>query len=289
MILMKPTYAIIGPGRLGRALARAIAAGGAGLAAIGSRRRIRLRGLGAPIELDPGMAASAADVVVITTGDSDITTVVDSILSSDISLDGRVFLHCSGILPSDVLAPLRSRGASVGSLHPLQTFSLPPPPPAIFHRTTFYFEGDTRARSAAQRLVKRLGSSMRLLRPGDKILYHAAAVLVSNYQVAIFDAALNLLRLCGFSRAEGRKMLSTLAARTTRNLATRDPATALTGPIARGDVEVVRMHVEQLGKRSPELLPLYCRLGLHAVAVARRRGRDRRLDEIARVLNKAAN
>ncbi|MBI2841390.1 MAG: DUF2520 domain-containing protein [Acidobacteria bacterium] len=288
MILMKPTYSIIGPGRLGRALARAIAASGARVAAIGSRRRVRLRGLSAPITLDPATAASAADVVLITTGDSDITTVVDRILSSRNSLDGRVFLHCSGILTSDVLEPLRSRGASIGSLHPLQTFPLPPPPPAIFHRTTFYFEGDTKARSAARRLVKRLGSSLHLLRPGDKILYHAAAVMVSNYQVAIFDGALKLLGRCGFSRADGRKMLSPLAARTTKNLTARDPSSALTGPIARGDLEIVRMHVGQIRKRSPDLLPLYCQLGLQAVAVARCRGRNRRLDEIARTLRGAA-
>ncbi len=288
MILMKPTYSIIGPGRLGRALARALAASGVGLTAIGSRRRVRLRGLRVPILLDPSTAAAAADVVLITTGDSDITTVVDRILSSNVSLHGRVCLHCSGILTSDVLAPLRSMGAAIGSLHPLQTFPLPPPSPAVFRRTTFYFEGDTRARPAAQRLVKRLGSSLRLLRPRDKILYHAAAVMASNYQVAIFDAALKLLGRCGFSRAEGRKMLSPLAVRTVKNLATQDPSSALTGPIARGDVEVVRMHVGQISERSPELLPLYCQLGLRAVALARCRGRNRRLDELARVLRGAA-
>lgn len=267
---MRTTYAVIGPGRLGQALIRALVSAGEHVGAVGVRREVTLPKITVPQMRTSARIASVADVVLVTTADADITTVVDKIMCAQPALTGRVFLHCSGILTSAVLSPLKDRGASVGSLHPLQTFALPVAAPPIFRETTFYFEGDEKARQAARRLARSLGASFKMIRAHDKALYHAAATIVSNYEVALFDAALSLLGKCGFRPPRARAMLAPLARRTLANLAAHDPVRALTGPIARGDVTTVERHLQALRARAPELLPLYRSLGLRAITIARR-------------------
>ncbi|MEW6363067.1 MAG: Rossmann-like and DUF2520 domain-containing protein [Acidobacteriota bacterium] len=281
----KPRIAIIGPGRLGQTLLRALLSRRERVVAVGARKRRSAPRLSLPVDSNLARVAQSADIVLITVRDDDIARVVKQISRGSSSLCGVVAMHCSGVLASTELAPLRELGAAVGSFHPLQTFVLPPAPPSIFRETTFHFEGDRRAKRAALYLARALGAGMRSLRPRDKVLYHAAAAFVSNYQVSIFEAAIELLEACGFERAHSRKLLLPLARGTLGSLAAHDPRSALTGPISRGDLRVVRMHVDSLRDRAPDLLPAYATLGLLAARLARRRRTARReIDRIVALL-----
>jgi predicted short-subunit dehydrogenase-like oxidoreductase (DUF2520 family) len=106
---------------------------------------------------------------------------------------------------------------------------------------------------------------------GGKPAYHAAAVLASNYVVALLAAAERLLADAGVPGEGGRAALAALAAGAVANVAERGPVAALTGPIARGDADTVRRHLARL---SPEDRSLYCVLARETVELARRQGLD---------------
>ncbi len=61
---------------------------------------------------------------------------------------------------------------------------------------------------------------------------------------------------------------------TVENIERLGAVQALTGPVARGDVETVRRHVAALAERLPQLLGLYREIARQTVALAERRGLD---------------
>jgi predicted short-subunit dehydrogenase-like oxidoreductase (DUF2520 family) len=108
--------------------------------------------------------------------------------------------------------------------------------------------------------------------PAQWGLFHAAAVLASNYQVTLMDAALEALECAGVSRAEGLAALSPLVRATLNNVLRVGPQAALTGPISRGDVETVRRNREALTAVSSASQDLYRAAGRRTIPIARRQG-----------------
>ena len=106
----------------------------------------------------------------------------------------------------------------------------------------------------------------------DAIFYHTGADLVSNYLVALFEAGVRCLAKAGFAPSEANAMLRGLAAGTLENVFEFGTSAALTGPIARGDTEVVRSQLEALLASEPALAELYRCLGSLAVELSRRQG-----------------
>jgi predicted short-subunit dehydrogenase-like oxidoreductase (DUF2520 family) len=105
-----------------------------------------------------------------------------------------------------------------------------------------------------------------------KALYHAAAVAASNYLVAVEDLATRLAVAAGVPPGEALRALLPLVHGTVRNLERRGLPAALTGPVARGDAEVVRTHRAALRALDPALDATYAALGRHALRVAVERG-----------------
>jgi len=107
------------------------------------------------------------------------------------------------------------------------------------------------------------------IRSADKPLYHAAAVIVSNYTVALSALAERLALAAGIpAEAAGRIFLPLLEG-TWRNLEMRGSTDALTGPIVRGDAGTVRAHLQALDEEAKRL---YAVMGLEALKVARKGG-----------------
>jgi predicted short-subunit dehydrogenase-like oxidoreductase (DUF2520 family) len=103
-------------------------------------------------------------------------------------------------------------------------------------------------------------------------LYHAAAVMASNYVVALCDAAAELLGRAAPGGPPPLPALLPLVASALGALQREGLPGALTGPLARGDADTVRAHLAALAGRAPELLPLYRACGLRAADVAARQG-----------------
>ena len=177
------------------------------------------------------------------------------------------FVHLSGALALDVLAPLR--GHAVGSFHPLQSFPFPREPEA-FRGITIAVDASTPALlRKLQRLARGLGARPRKVAAPERVLYHAAAVYSSNLVLATFSEAVRQLARIGWSEQDATKALLPLLDGVVSNIRRKGVQKALTGPIRRGDADTVRRHLEALDR--PDL---YRILGSIALEIAREAGLD---------------
>ena len=138
--------------------------------------------------------------------------------------------------------------------------------------TSFFIEGDEAAVVVLEQLARDVGGLPIRIAPAAKTLYHAAAVTACNYLAALMDAATTLMTQAGLARKEALAALQPIVRATLDNVFNLGPADALTGPIARGDAQIVRRHIEAL-KASPTALEnLYRALGLWTVQLAMTKG-----------------
>jgi predicted short-subunit dehydrogenase-like oxidoreductase (DUF2520 family) len=299
------TVAIIGAGRLGTALARALGERGYTLTAFVARhqesaaRAARLAGTKAhALGLDELASIPRTRLYLLTTPDDELKATAERLAAVFAAPDenrrggvkaGRVALHASGALDSDVLAPLRACGFAVGSMHPLVSVS-EPRTGAEKLRTAFYcVEGDARAARAARQLVRALGGQSFRIGPRSKSLYHAAAVMASGHVVALFDLATRMLVRCELSPRRARRVLLPLLQSTLENLSREDASRALTGPFARGDIETMRNHLHTLRRMFRDdlsFLNVYAALGGHSLKLRGDGAANRRL---ARQFERAVN
>ena len=103
-------------------------------------------------------------------------------------------------------------------------------------------------------------------------MYHAGACVVSNYLVTLVDFGVKLLESTGIPKSMAINALMPLISGTVRNIEKIGIPGALTGPIARGDIPIVKDHLQSLEKMVPELLELYSLLGFHTARIAREKG-----------------
>ena len=214
----QPEIVIVGPGRLGRTVSAALEAAG---------WSVHLCGRGQPI--------AAGAITWLTVPDSAIAQV-----AAQVPLGG-VLLHASGATD---LSPLRPH-TPAGSLHPLMTFPGPEvavPPMADLPAA---IAGDPEARQAAQQIAAAMGWHTFTVE-GDRALYHAAAVLAGNYATTLLAIAAEVLSAAGVDSAEAPALLAPLALTSLQNAAVAEPARALTGPVARGDIDVIDRHRQAL-------------------------------------------
>jgi predicted short-subunit dehydrogenase-like oxidoreductase (DUF2520 family) len=227
---------------------------------------------------------SASDVVIIAVRDTRIGEIAKRLLDEQRLRRSQVVLHTAGSRPAaEMLAGLRPHVAGVGTLHPLIAVTDAPGVMESLAGAAFGLEGDAEAVRRARRLVRFMGGRVLALSPETMALYHAGAVTASNYVVALADVARSLLVAAGIPEEEAMPALLSLMSSAVRNLIELGLPSALTGPVARGDVESVEKHLEALAARSPENLDLYQRLGRQVLRIARMRVPDMDQKAVARL------
>ena len=264
----KPRIAIVGPGRLGKALALALRRAGYKISEIVSRNGTaserKARELARKVEADAstiGHPHLAADLVWFCVPDREITAASRQ-LASVVGWGKKIAFHSSGALASDELNALRRRGAAVASVHPLMTFvsgSIP-----SLKGVPFAVEGDATAARAARRIVRDLGGEAFTIRRQHKAAYHAWGAFASPLLVAALVTAEQLARKAGLSAVEARKKMLPMIRQTIANYEALGPAGAFSGPIVRGDAETVRKHLQVL-RKVPEAREVYLALGRAAL------------------------
>ncbi|HSW48552.1 MAG TPA: DUF2520 domain-containing protein [Bryobacteraceae bacterium] len=285
----KEPVLIAGTGRVAQALGRLLAEHGEPVVAIVGRTPESARSAAAFIgrRAKPvifGAIPKRAARVLIAVSDSAITEV-----AARLAADGfhhGVALHTCGAVGAETLAPLAAAGVSCGALHPLQTFATPEQGLSALPGCLFAVDGDGAAIEWAGRIAHLLGGETLAIPPASRLLYHAAAVMASNYVVALVDAAAMLMSAAGVGQDKVLRALAPLIEASARNATTLGPVAALTGPIQRGDLLTLSGHMRALARGPETVRELYRWAGLHALDMAVRRGlpeeRARPVEELLR-------
>ena len=241
---------VIGAGRLGSALAGALASAGYTHIQIATRTDARA----AAVATTPGVQSCSiaalveeSALVFLAVPDGAIAALAEQLPWRE----GQGVVHCSGARGLDVLAEATDLGALAGCLHPLQTFpgdASREECAALFQGVVCGVEGAAPLDDLLAALAGDLGARNVRLDGVDRALYHAAAVLVSNDLVALIAAATRAWTLAGLPRDEAREALAPLLLAAASNVARLPLAQALTGPIARGDVATVERHLRALSE-----------------------------------------
>jgi len=279
-----PRVAIIGAGRAGRALALALTRAGVPVR-VCVRRPIALP---SPLECSLGPwneVLAQADVVLLTVPDDAIADVATAIREAPMAQ--AVVLHVSGLRDRSALSALEGRARGLGSFHPLQTLAGDAEAAGRLRAAFAVLEGDAAAVEAGRGLASTLGMEALVIEAAQKPRYHAAAVIVSNYTVTLVAVAAKLAREAGVPAEAASRIFLPLLAGTVKNLELLGPASALTGPIRRGDVRTIEAHLAAL---TDDDRRLYAVLGLRAVELAQEAGLDEtRAQELVRRLGAAAD
>src|SRR5271165_5047575 len=274
---VKTRIAIVGPGRLGRALTLELKRAGYTISEIVSRKRAgsrqKARELARKVDTRTSTGDSAhldADLVWFCVPDREIATSAGQ-LASVIDWKGKTAFHSSGALPSDELNVLRRQGAAVASVHPFMTFvsgSIP-----SLKSVPFAVEGDAIAVRAARRIVRDLAGEAFTIRKQHKAAYHAWGAFASPLLVATLVTAEQVARSAGLSAVQARKKMLPIIKQTVANYEALGPAAAFSGPIVRGDTEIVRKHLQVL-RKIPEASDVYLALARAALQYLPTRNRN---------------
>jgi predicted short-subunit dehydrogenase-like oxidoreductase (DUF2520 family) len=223
--------AVVGAGRMGRAMCAALA--GAGYEA------------SAP--LGRGEVPEHADAILLCVPDAEITVAAEAVAGA-----APFVGHTSGATPLSALEPAR---AAAFGLHPLQTVT---GAATRFGGCGCAVAGSTPdAMGLADRLARALGMSPFEVRDEQRAAYHAAASIASNFLVTLQAEAEALAASAGIDGFDARRMLGPLVRATVENWVALGPERALTGPVARGDHATVAAQRAAVAARRPQLEPLF--------------------------------
>lgn len=186
-----------------------------------------------------------SDTLFITVPDGEIGNVWDCITAYD--LTDKIICHFSGSLSSNVFSGIEHTGAFGVSIHPMYAFSDKFTSYQQFHTACLVIEGDLEAVQPMLTLfAEELGHVVQQIRTEDKVKYHAAAAMASNYMIALLETAMRLLAECGFSDEDSLALLRPLIRNNVESMLEKGAVEALTGPVERGDMETVQKHLDAL-------------------------------------------
>ena len=250
----KSPVTVIGAGAVGSALATALKEKQYLLRLILSKHGRSAKALGRKVRARNARMTEArrfdlSGIVFVAVPDDAIEGVARVLSHRQRDFSGTVVFHTSGTLTSGVLLSLKRKGAAIGSFHPLQTFPKSASSSKRFRNIWVGLEGDKKAVETGKRIAIRLGARPFVLSPEQKTLYHIAAVFSSNYFVTLLAVVETLGRRIRLPRKKIVAMFEPLALQTLANVKKYSAASALTGPVARGDLKTVRRHRGELHKR----------------------------------------
>jgi len=285
---------IIGPGRAGTALGRALAGAGHQVVAAHAvsdasvdrvRANFRLASLG-----DPAEVVDQSDLVLLTVPDDDLPGLVRGLAETQAPLAGRMLVHASGRYGVRVLDAATRNGALPLALHPVMTFAGREDDLDRIKGTCFGVTAPQSLRAVAEVLVIEMGGEPVFITEESRPLYHAALTLAADHLITLVAEAAALLERAAADQppveplASGQpgsvppgRLLRPLLAAALDN-ATRLGDLALTGPAARGDATSIAADVAALTDASPAAARAYLALARLSASRALAAGRLRAAD-----------
>jgi predicted short-subunit dehydrogenase-like oxidoreductase (DUF2520 family) len=268
---------VVGCGRLGQAIAKLFVTNKVtehvyvcNRSRSSGERAIAAIGAGVVCEVVEQMPQN--NLWLVSCGDQEIGSVAQ-VLADRAAIPAQALVfHCSGILTSEVLAPVRAKGARIGSIHPIRSFADAELAVREFAGTYCAVEGDSEAVKILEILFARVGANTFSIPTEAKMLCHAGHVFASNYLVALLECSRRLYVEAGIPEGVAMQIMQPLIRGTIENIARLGNAQALTGPIARGDDVVVGQQLAHVAAQDPLLGDLYASLGRIAVELAHAQG-----------------
>lgn len=264
--MKKDRIAIIGAGRVGSNLAIQLNRCGFPVGAIISRRIKSARKLASRVDCaiaaeDLVRLPDDVNIIFITATDRNISAVAQQLVDCAFAGAKKYIYHLSGVHDSTILDVFPEKSAFCGSMHPIQTFL--PIEYGLTGLDGVYWgiEGGEKALLKAEEMILALKGIPFRISADMKVLYHAGCVVASNYLVALVQMTARIFEQFGLSENEAIKLITPLLETTYRNIKKSGIPASLTGPVSRGDADVVKMHVEALREKLPELLAAYRGLG----------------------------
>jgi len=285
-------FSIIGCGRLGSNLALYLKKAGNKAMGISTRslktaQKVNKFVNAKYINTIPWKVTNSSDVIFITTPDDSIEKTCQQLIDNKGIRTNSTIFHCSGSLSSNVLSYAQKKGIHIGSFHPLQSFPTTHLEPNPFKDIYISIEGNPEAITIGKKLANDLNANYVKISTNEKKLYHAAAVVASNYMVTLLDMARQLNIKAGISENLALTVLKPLISGTLKNIDNQGIPKALTGPISRGDVNTIKNHLQAIQDLIPDFLNLYQTLGLYTLPIAKKQ--DSISDETLSLLNNYLN
>ncbi|PID49303.1 MAG: hypothetical protein CR991_07075 [Proteobacteria bacterium] len=229
---------------------------------------------------------SRADLILLGCADDALAQCIRQLAAASPDLEGCIIFHCSGALSSQCLQILQARGAHIASLHPVKSFADKQQAYAGFAGTYCGLEGDIAAITVLETLLIAIGGKPFVLKAEQKRLYHAASVMACNYLVALQSISVKLLAESGVDEQLAMQILQPLVSNTIDNVFRLGLVKALTGPIARGDVQTVQAQLTAMQDWYPPYADIYRLLGQEAWLLAKQQAKadEQALQHLAELL-----
>ncbi len=270
-------FAVIGVGRLGSALARALRAAGYNLSLVmgSSPDSATARTLASEIGCSPARSIDEilerAGVVFLCVPDARLTEVVDKLAAETQSVIykgevTRLIGHTAGSVGVSVLEPLASAGWEVFALHPAVSIADRNTLPEVLRNRYAALTASEGAKQTALEIARSIGLIPFELPEEARAAYHLSCAVASNFLVTLAALAGRIAADAGVGDPSALHL--SLMQSTIDNLSKLRPDEALTGPIARGDVSTVAAHLEVLADSNPAMLDPYIALARATLELA---------------------
>ncbi len=242
------TIGIVGAGKAGCSMGKYLREHGAAVAGYVSKSRESVESAATFTDTRAfsslGELVSKSDIIFIATPDGIIRSIWEQIAQQPIQ--GKIVCHLSGSLSSDIFSGRERAGASGCSVHPMYAFSSKYTSYQQLNQVLFTLEGDRRALDLVGDVLGQAGLRFCIIDSSKKMRYHAAASMVSNMMIGLYEMSIEMLQDCGFGREAARELVKPLVEGNIRKLLATSPEQALTGPIERNDAATVAGHLAVL-------------------------------------------
>ena len=255
------TVGVVSAGRVGSVVGAAWAAAGHRVTATSGVSRASLRRAadllpGVPLR-SPDEAVAGAALALLAVPDDVLPGLVRGLAAAGSFRPGQIVVHTSGARGIAVLAPAGEHGVLPLALHPVMTFTGRTEDVARLASCSVGVTaaaGDEAAWSVGEALAVEMGAEPVRIDEEVRPIYHAALAHGANHLVTLVRDCVQTLERAGIQPAE--RLVAPLLSAALDN-ALRHGDRALTGPVARGDVDTVRVHLRELGAVDPELADTY--------------------------------
>ncbi|GAB4338619.1 MAG: Rossmann-like and DUF2520 domain-containing protein [Calditrichia bacterium] len=259
----KPSFFIIGAGRTGASVAFYLTRQGYKINALVERNPQRIDYLMEQFNWSfllnkiDSQVLKESRIILVTVRDDHLNDMAQELSKINIPWRNKIVVHMSGALPSDVLQPLREKGAHVASVHPVYSFASDP---RDNHRMTniwFNIEGDEPALQLFEKLFAHTENRIFRVDSQQKQAMHIAAVIYANFYVSLAKMSRDLLQDILPAEEDLFLLLNPLLTSSIEQVTRRGIVEGLTGPVTRGDAQTIQNHLDYLREHAPHLVEPY--------------------------------